>query len=296
MSIEDRVRRVLSSTISDGEAPSEAWSSILQRIRRRERVAAIRVRVVTSLLALALSTIAIAGLWIAFRPSQAIAPGGASQGAPVSRSPADSICSQSGSSGDFDGDGYVDRARLYAVVLVAQNNCGTRALESKWHFELEVALRSTSFTAPFPDCESLFDCQLLDGSDFDEDGRAELPVMLSMSASSVTAVYRVTEAGIEPIVLASPGDPGFLEPGPIRFGGAQDVLMNSGFECSVDTDGSRVVVAWSAERDDGFSPYRMHLSTLVLEGNTFRVTGTEDRADVTNLPPRHTICPWALEE
>lgn len=290
MSIEDRVRRALSSTIPDGEAPSEAWSSILQRMRRRERVAAIRVRVTTSLLALALSTITIAGLWIAFRPTQAIGPGGASQGAPVSPSPAESICSQSGSSGDFDGDGYIDRARLYAVVLVAQSDCGPRALESKWQFELEVDLRSTSFTAPFSDCESLFDCELLDGSDFDGDGRAELPVMLSMTASSVTAVYRVTETVIEPIVLASPGDPGFLDPGPIRFGGGQDVLMSSGFECSVDTDGSRVIVAWSAERDDGVSPYRMHLSTLVLEGNTFRVTGTEDRADITNLPPRHAIC------
>ena len=258
---------------------------------RREKVAAVRVRLATSLLALALSTIVIAGLWIAFRPTQAIAPGRASPGASVSPSLAGSICSQSGSSGDFDGDGYIDRARLYAVVLMTQSDCGPRALESKWHFELEVALRSTSFSAPFSDCESLFDCQLLDGSDFDGDGRAELPVMLSMSASSVTTVYRVTETGIEPIVLASPDDPGFLEPGPIRFGGEQDVLMSSGFECSADTDGSRVVVAWSAERDDGVSPYRMHLSTLVLEGNTFRVTGIEDRADVTNLPPRHKICP-----
>lgn len=291
MSIENRLRRVLTSTMPDGEASSEAWSSILERARRRQRAAAIRVRVATSLLALVLSMITIAGLWIAFRPTKAIGPGGASQSPSVGPSPGESICSQSESSGDFDGDGYIDTARLYAVVLVSQTDCGQRALESKWHFELHVDLHSTSFTAPFSDCESLFDCQLLDGSDFDGDGRAELPVMLSMSASSVTAVYRVTETIIEPIVLAPPGDPGYLEAGPIRFGGGQDILMSSGFECSVDANGSRVVVAWSAQRDDAVSPYRMHLTTLVLEANTFRVTGTEDRADVTNLPPRHTICP-----
>ena len=193
--------------------------------------------------------------------------------------------------GDFDGDGSIDRARLYALVPLPQTGCGPDALEGEWRFELAIVLGSTNFTVPFTDCESLFDCQLLQGSDFDGDGRDELPVMLSMAASSVSAIYRVTETGMEPIELAAPGDPSFLEPGPIRLGGGQDAIMNSGFECRIEDDGSRVLVAWSAERDDAVSPYRMHLTTLELEGETFTVVATEDRQEVTELPPRHGVCP-----
>jgi hypothetical protein len=115
--------------------------------------------------------------------------------------------------------------------------------------------------------------------------------MLSMSASSVTGIYGVTETDIEPIDLAAPGDPGFLQPGPIRLGGEQDALLSSGFECGIGDGGSRALVAWSAERDDAVSPYRTHLTTLELDVDTFRVIATEDRQGVTALPPRHGICP-----
>lgn len=292
MNIENRVRHALSARLSNSDAPSEVWASILRRIERQERIHATRVRVVTSLLALALSVFTIAGLWIGFRPTHgAIQPEGGTQGREASPPLVQTVCSQSESSGDFDGDGYTDRATLYAVVQSPQSNCGPSALVSTWRFELEVDLQSTSFTVPFTDCESLFDCQLLDGSDFNGDGRAELPVMLSMSASSVTGIYRVTGTGVEPLELDPPGDPGFLGPGPIRLGGEQDAIMSSGFECGIQDDGSRVLVAWSAERDDAVSPYRLHLSTLELDGNTFRVTASQDRTSVTDLPPLHGICP-----
>ena len=62
MNIENRVRHALSARLSNSDAPSEVWASILRRIERQERIHATRVRVVTSLLALALSVFTIAGL------------------------------------------------------------------------------------------------------------------------------------------------------------------------------------------------------------------------------------------
>lgn len=292
MTTEDRVRHALSARLAGANASPEAWTSILRRIARRERIRVLRVRIVTSFFALALSAITVAALWTAFRPThEKFRPGAVTQDSEASPSPTQTVCSESESSGDFDGDRSVDRAKLYALVPVPQSDCGPSALETKWRFELKVELRSTTVTVPFTDCESLFDCQLLEGSDFDGDGRAELPVMLSMAASSVTGLYRLTGEGIEPLSLAPPGDPGFLEPGPIHLGGEQDAIMSSGFVCRIEDDGSRVLVAWSAERDDAVSPYRMHLTTLELNSDTFRVIATEDRQDVTALPPRHAICP-----
>jgi len=66
--------------------------------------------------------------------------------------------------------------------------------------------------------------------------------------------------------------------------------MSSGFECRVENAGSRVLVAWSAERDDGVSPYRMHLTTLELDGDTFTVVDTEDQQHVTELPQWRGMC------
>ncbi len=200
------------------------------------------------------------------------------------------VCSESESSGDFDGDGSADRAKLYAAVPLPESDCGPESLEAGWRFELAVELGSTTFTAPFGDCINPPDCKLLPGSDFDGDGRDELAMTLSATSSSVSAIYRITETGMHPLVLEAPGDPGFLEPGPIRLGGHQTSVMRSGFECRVEDDGSRVLVAWSAERDDGVSPYRMHLTTLELHGDTFTVVGTEDQQDVTELPPHEGMC------
>jgi len=85
-------------------------------------------------------------------------------------------------------------------------------------FELTVEFVSGSLSVPFEDCPSLFDCELLEGSDLGGDGRSELPVVLSMASTSYTGLYRVTETRVEPLELAAPSDPGFLEPGPIPAG------------------------------------------------------------------------------
>jgi len=61
--------------------------------------------------------------------------------------------------------------------------------------------------------------------DVDGDGRAELPIVLGPAAAiSVAGMYRVTESGIRALDLAPPGDPGYLEPGPIRLGGPFDAI------------------------------------------------------------------------
>jgi streptogramin lyase len=200
------------------------------------------------------------------------------------------VCSASEALGDFDGDGSTDTANLHAVGALPESDCGPQSLEEGWRFRLAVAVGSNTFTVPFDDCINPPDCQLLPGSDFDGDGRDELVVTLSATSSSVSAIYRITVSGIHPLEFAAPGDPGFLEPGPVRLGGHQTSIMGSGFECRLQDDGSRVLVAWSAERDDGASPYRMHLTTLELDGDIFTVIGTEDQQDVTVLPPRQGMC------
>ncbi len=293
MKIEERVRAALSGRLAKAYPSPDAWTSILRRVARRERLRAIRVRVVPSILALTLSAATIAVVWASFRPTpKGTRLGAANQGQSASQSPTETVCSQSESAGDFDGDGSPDAAELYALIPSPSARCGPSALDLGWHFELRVDLSSaTTITVPFSDCESLFDCQLLKGSDFDGDGRDELPVMLSMSASSRTGIYRVSATGIESLYLTPPGDPGFLQPGPIRLGGEQSAIMRSGFECRIRDDGSHELLAWSAERDDAVSPYRLHVTTLELAGDTFTVVGTKDREDVTALPPDHALCP-----
>jgi hypothetical protein len=207
-------------------------------------------------------------------------------------SPSVSECFGSRSAGDFDGDGRIDTVRLR--VLVPLPTCGPEAVQTEWRIELTVGLASRTFSVPFEDCEEPFDCVLLEGSDIDGDGRAELPIALGPGAAvSYVGMYRVTEAAVYALELASPGDPtsGGLEPGPIRLGGPSDAISQAGFECRTLDSGSRVFVAWNAERDDGVSPWRMHLATLELRDDEFVVVDTEDRENVVDLPPVWGTCP-----
>lgn len=197
-------------------------------------------------------------------------------------------CFESESSADFDGDGRIDTATLHAIVPFGR--CTPAALETDWRFELAVELGSGAVSVPFLDCPSLFDCELLEGSDFDGDGRSELPVALSMSATSFTGVYRVTDEGVHPIEVAPPGDPGYLEPGVVRFGGGQDAIQRAGFDCLVREDGSTVVIAWMAEREDALSPFSVHRTILELRGDQFIVIAADDQRGVIDLPATHGLC------
>jgi hypothetical protein len=225
--------------------------------------------------------------WIA--PSEASATGTPSPTTTESPSSSVSECFGSRSTGDFDGDGRIDTVKLHSLVPLTR--CGPEAVQTEWRIELTVELASGTFTVPFEDCGEPFDCMVLKGSDVDGDGRAELPIVLGPGAAiSVAAMYRVTEKGIRALELAAPGDPGHLEPGPIRLGGPSDAISQTGFECRTRDSGSRIVVAWRAHRNDGVSPWRVHFTTLELRDDVFVVVGTEDREDVVDLPPVWGTC------
>jgi hypothetical protein len=198
-----------------------------------------------------------------------------------------SVCFESESTGDFDGDGVLDRVKLHA--LVPFERCSPDALETDWRFEIRVELASGTISTPFEDCPSLFDCELLGGSDLDGDGRDELAVILTNAATATTGLYRVAGSGVEPLKVEHPGDPDYLEPGPIVLGGNHDAISQAGFECLVK-EARRVVVAWWAERDDGVSPYRLHLASLELRGDAFLVVATQDQKDVADLPALRGLC------
>ncbi len=156
--------------------------------------------------------------------------------------------------------------------------------------ELTVSLATGTFSVPFDDCEGPFTCRVLEGSDVDHDLRAELPIELGPGAAvSYVGMYRVEDGAVRPLELAPPGDPGFLEPGPIRLGGAHDVVWQTGFQCR-SIGAQRVLVARSAQRDDGGSPWRIHETILELRGDVFVVLGTEDRSGVSDLPPGWATC------
>jgi dipeptidyl aminopeptidase/acylaminoacyl peptidase len=206
-------------------------------------------------------------------------------------SPSVSQCFGSRSLGDFDGDGQIDTVKLHSLVPLPK--CGPEAVQTEWRVEVTVDLASGTFSFLFDDCEKPFDCTVLEGSDVDGDGRAELPITLGPGAQTYVGMYRVTETGVHPLALAPPGDPtgGSLEPGPIRLGGPSDAIWQTGFECRTLDGDSRVLVAWSAQRDDGVSPWRVHFTTLELQDDVFEVVGTEDREGVVDLPPVWGTCP-----
>jgi len=201
-----------------------------------------------------------------------------------------SSCFASTSQGDLDGDGTVDLATLH--VLVPLTTCGSEAVQTTWRVELTISLATGTFSVPFEDCEEPFDCRVLETSDVDGDLRAELPIVLGPgAAASYVGMYRVETGAVRALELAPPGDPGYLEPGPIRLGGAHDAIWQTGFECRILDARRRELVAWSAQRDDGVSPWRVHRTTLDLRDDVFVVTGTEDREGVTDLPPVWGTCP-----
>lgn len=220
---------------------------------------------------------------------------GTASPSPASPVPVTSSCFESRSRGDFDGDGETDVATLH--VLVPLPDCGSPwPAGTPWRAELVVSLAAGTFSVPFEDCQAPFTCRVLEGSDFDRDLRAELPIVLGPGAAvSYVGMYRVEPGLVRPLELAPPGDPGYLEPGPIEpgpilVGGPSDATSQSGFACR-SAGARRELVAWRAERDDAVSPWRVHETILELRGDVFVVVGAEDRSGVTDLPPVWGTCP-----
>lgn len=197
-------------------------------------------------------------------------------------------CSASRASGDFDGDTRLDDAHLQ--VLPLHNGCrdGARA-----RFELTSRFGSGAvLVEEFIDC-SAPDCELIGASDFDGDGRDELAIRLGPGAAvSFGGVYTISEEGAASIELMPPGDPAAsMSPGPIRLGGPHDAISESGFDCRIQNDGSRVVVAWQAERSDAISRWDLHLTKLELRDGAFSVIATRDQRNAVQTPEAEGLCP-----
>jgi hypothetical protein len=293
MSIEDRIRETITSRVSRIEGDDAAWESMIRRIEGSGGASPAR-RASTIIVALAIASAATVAVFMAFR-------GTADRGAPAgepsvptstpSSEPQQTICFESRSQGDFDGDGLPDTAMLAAVVP-GTVECDGAVAEMEWRFELTVDRGSGDRTVqPFDDCQSV-DCHLEKASDFDADGRSEIVVTVGPGASvSFARTYRVEGEQVTVLPLDPPGDPeGSLQPGPLVLGGPHDAIAESGFYCHVDDDGSRALIAWQARRDDGESPWNVHLTTLELLGNNFAVLATEEDRDVVDLPGRES-CP-----
>jgi hypothetical protein len=116
-------------------------------------------------------------------------------------------------------------------------------------------------------------------TDVDGDGRDELAIDVSSGgATGLEEFYRVDPDEIRPLVIAEPGDPPYVEPGPAILGGGFDSVTQSPVVCRVNDDGARELVSIHAENvgDSLSGPWRVHTTTMVLQGDRLVVTSTEE--------------------
>jgi len=100
----------------------------------------------------------------------------------------------------------------------------------------------------------------------------------SGGATGFEEFYRVDPDGIRPLVVAEPGDPPYVEPGPAILGGGFDSVMQSPVVCRVNDDGIRELISIHAENigDSLSGPWQAHTTTMVLRGDRLVVSSTDD--------------------
>lgn len=295
MKIEERIREAITHRVSRVRPAEGAWDSISRRVEGQGGRSRVQ-RALVAVFALAIAAVTTVALWVSFRGVGSRLPvGGEPTASSLSTSPVQeqTVCFESRAKGDFDGDGMADTAILHALVP-GTVKCGGPVVDLAWRWELTVERASGAVTVQsFDDCLAIsIECQIQGTYDFGGEGRPELAVTVGPGASvSFTQVYRVENDRVIPIELDPPGDPEVsLKPGPILLGGPTDAIGQSGFYCEVRGDGSRTLIAWQATRNDGASPWNIHLTTLVLRGDTFAVVAIEDRNNVTALPSDQESC------
>jgi hypothetical protein len=198
-----------------------------------------------------------------------------------SGTPSVTRCVQARTSGDFDGDGTTDSAQFLELAsgIVSCERSGEvfKNLSSQ---ELEIRFGSgQTLEKPFTDCQGGLCAYVFAAADLDGDGRDELAIdVTSAAAVGLVGFYRIDPVGIRPLVIAEPGDPPYVEPGPAILGGGFDSGLQSPIVCKVNGDGTRELVSIQAENvgNSLSGPWEVHTTTMVLRGERLVVMSTSD--------------------
>lgn len=258
------------------EAP-DLWLEADRRRPGAVRLGRDRSRLLAAVVAFA---VAIPAVFLAIRAFQAPEEPVAPVRSP-SASTTEARCPQATTSGDFDGDGTADEATFFEIVpqgvTCAQGGQVVTHLLGQevviW-FGSGIVLRQ-----PFTDCRGGECAFVFAATDLDDDGRDELAIdVTSAGAIGLVEFYRVDPAGIRPIVIAEPGDPPYVEPGPAVLGGGFDSGVQSPIVCEVGPTGTRRLVSIHAEAlgDTLGGPWHVHTTTMVLQGDELRVISEDD--------------------
>ncbi len=190
-------------------------------------------------------------------------------------------CVQGKTSGDFDGDGTVDNAEFVEIVSGSVScDRGGDVFENLSSQEFVIGFGSgQTLEQPFTDCQGGLCAYVFAAADLDGDGRDELAIDVTSAACvALVEFYRVDPGGIRPLVIAQPGDPPYVEPGPAILGGGFDSILQSPIACTVDAEGTRELVSIHAENvgDSLSGPWQVHTTTMTLRDDRLVVISTSD--------------------
>ena len=102
--------------------------------------------------------------------------------------------------------------------------------------------------------------------------------MSSAAAIGLVEFYRVGPDGIEPLVIAEPADPPYVDAGPAILGGSFDSGFQSPITCRMKADGTRELVSVHAENVGASiaGPWKVHTTIMALRGDRLVATSTND--------------------
>ena len=190
-------------------------------------------------------------------------------------------CTQAMTTGDFDGDGATDEAEFIEVPS-GSVSCKREGevFESLSSQEVLIQFGSgQTLEQAFADCQGGPCAYVFSATDLDGDGRDELAIDVSCCGDTgLVEFYRVDPDGIQPLLIAEPGDRPYFEPGPAILGGGFNSGLQSPIVCKVNDDGTWELVSIHAENVGGplSGPWEVHATTMVLRGQQLVVTSTDD--------------------
>ncbi len=206
----------------------------------------------------------------------------------VAQSPAPAVtrCVWARTSGDFDDDGAPDQAE-FVVIDWGHVSCADRVAVAAHFQSQELVVRFGSGQTleqrfPTTECSGGSCAYVFEATDLDGDGRDELAIDVGPGAAvAFMEFFRVEPGGFHPLVIAEPGDPLGVPPGPAMIGGGFDSGGQSPVECRVNADGTRELVSIHAESIGRITePWQVHTTVLTLHGDQLVVNSTSDTKEL----------------